>query len=76
MGEIDIPPMFEISVPIFYDGKPEPIKAWFRYRLISGKLTLWYELYRVEEVIDSAFSAAVADVASVTATTVWLGSFA
>lgn len=75
-GEIDIPPKFDISIPIFYGGKLESLAAWFRYRLTGGKLTLWYELYRPDEAVDAAFTAAVEDIKKITNTNVWLGSFA
>lgn len=74
-GDIVIPVSFDVKMPIFYGGKEETIKAWFKYRLIGGKLTLWYELYRVQEVLEKAFTAAVDDIAKVTATKVWSGSF-
>ena len=72
-GEIAIPPMFTLSMPIFYGCKTQEISAFFRYRLIGGKLSLWYDLYRADEIVDNAFESAIADIEKITDTVVWRG---
>jgi len=56
-GRISIPETFCIKVPVF-DGMTATqyeMHARFRFRLTSGKLSIWYELIRPHKVIEQAF---------------------
>jgi uncharacterized protein YfdQ (DUF2303 family) len=68
-GKIAIPTEIELGVPVFYGGDRYKVKAFFRYRIIEGKLVMWVDLHRVKHIRDAAFgdiikavSDAVADV--------------
>jgi uncharacterized protein YfdQ (DUF2303 family) len=56
-GDVDIPEEFTISIPVYIGGPRVGIRARLRYRLISGKLTIWYDLLRHEVVERDAFLA-------------------
>jgi uncharacterized protein YfdQ (DUF2303 family) len=54
-GDIKIPEIFVIGIPVFTNGELFEINAKLRYRLDSGKLSIWYELERPHKVQDAAF---------------------
>lgn len=56
-GSIKIPEKFKIRIPVYDAGEPHVIEAKLRYRLDSGKLSIWYELNRPHKVLDAAFQA-------------------
>lgn len=62
-GEIVIPREFSIGLRIFKHGEGYKVKARLKYRLNSGKLKFWFELDRVENVIEEAFAAYIHDAA-------------
>lgn len=49
--KVDIPGIFIVSVPAFIDGDPVRIPARLRYRIQSGSITWFYQLYRPETFI-------------------------
>lgn len=54
-GQIVVPDRFAIAIPV-YEGMPDvQIRARLRYRISSGKLSLWYSLWRLDEVLMGAF---------------------
>lgn len=55
-GTLEIPREFAIGVRIFKNGDGYKIKARLKYRLHSGRVKFWYELDRVENVIENAFA--------------------
>lgn len=56
-GDLSIPELFAICIPVFngIEAHKYTIEARFRYRLREGKLTLWYELVRPHKVMELAF---------------------
>lgn len=54
---IAIPEEFAIDIPVWsgIDPKKYRIDVRFRYRLNSGRLTIWYELVRPHKVLEQAF---------------------
>lgn len=72
-GQIKIPDTFKLGIPVFLGGDMYEVTARLRYRIESGKLGLWYELYRPEHIEIDAFSQVVTKVADGTATPVWAG---
>ena len=54
IGDLTIPDVFQLSLPVFVDGKRYPVDARLRYRLDEGKLNLWYELVRPMDVYRAA----------------------
>lgn len=57
-GDIDVPEQFTISIPIYLGCERVPLTARLRYRISSGKLTLWFNLLRAEAIEREAFYAA------------------
>jgi uncharacterized protein YfdQ (DUF2303 family) len=53
-GDIDIPTVLGLQMPVFVDGAVFGQPARFRYRIESGKLTLGYELIRSNETYTAA----------------------
>lgn len=61
-GKIAIPEQFAIGVSIFEGDAPSIIDAKLRFRILSGHLTLFYELVRPERAEDEAFERLVKQV--------------
>lgn len=55
-GKIGIPTEIEIGIPVFYGGDRYKITAFFRYRIVEGKLVMWVDLHRIKHIRDAAFS--------------------
>lgn len=58
-GAIEIPREFKIGMRLFKNAEAWSIKARFKYRLAAGKVKFWYELDRVQNTMDEAFSSYV-----------------
>lgn len=54
-GQMAIPEEFYIGIPVFHGGDRYLIKARLRYRIESGVLAMWYDLYRHDRAMDDAF---------------------
>jgi uncharacterized protein YfdQ (DUF2303 family) len=57
VGDLVIPDLFQLNVPVFIDGARYPLDVRLRYRLDEGKLNLWYELVRPLDVYRAAVKA-------------------
>ncbi len=53
-GGFLVPELFNIAIPVFENGELYAIEARFRYRIESGKLSVWYELVRSHKVLQHA----------------------
>lgn len=54
-GNIEIPDLLTLRLPVFRRGDPVEMRARLRYRIAQGGLVLWYHLDRPHEVVDDAF---------------------
>lgn len=54
-GKLAIPTEIELGIPVFYGGDRYKITAFFRYRIIEGKLVMWVDLHRIKHIRDAAF---------------------
>jgi len=54
-GNMKIPSEFYIAVPVFMGDTPYSVKARLRYRMSAGAVVFWYDLYRIDKVLDDAF---------------------
>jgi uncharacterized protein YfdQ (DUF2303 family) len=54
-GNVEIPEEFLIQIPVYVGTERVPIRARLRYRLLSGKLSIWYDLLRADEIARVAF---------------------
>lgn len=61
-GNVEIPEEFVIGIPVFVGTPRVAIRARLRYRLVSGKLTIWYDLLRHDAVQREAFLAVLAGI--------------
>ena len=61
-GEVSIPDRFRISIPVYLGSAKVSIEVRLRYRINSGKLTMWYDLYRSAYVQRKAFEEVIATV--------------
>jgi uncharacterized protein YfdQ (DUF2303 family) len=73
-GEIPIPDAFNIRVPIFLNQKPVDVVCRLRYRISSGKLSMWYDMLRVDEMLAAEFEAARIAVSTASGCEVLLGA--
>ena len=75
-GKVEIPESFLISIPVYTGSERVPITARLRYRLVSGKLSIWYDLLRYRDVIRDAFKTEIAAMREKLAVTIIDGSAA
>lgn len=54
-GKVEIPEAFTIGIPVFVGTPRVSIKARLRYRLVSGKLSIWFDLLRHDVVERNGF---------------------
>ena len=71
---VQIPDFFVIQLPLFEGGQAERILVRLRYRVGDGKVTWWYDLYRVDAALESAFNAACFDVSGLTTLPLYIGA--
>jgi uncharacterized protein YfdQ (DUF2303 family) len=55
-GRIDIPQDFTLVLQPFEGSKTYAVQARFRYRISSKKLTMWFDLVRLQDVLTEAFN--------------------
>ncbi len=53
-GQLNIPEEFELGIHIFKGGEAYSVKAKFRFRIVQGQLSMWYDLIRPGKVHDAA----------------------
>ena len=74
-GEMAVPSLFAIGIPVFTNGEPYQILVQLRYRPSgNGKVVFFYELWREDRVFNHAFDEACTEVAERTGLPVLLGS--
>lgn len=75
-GELKIPDEFMIRLPIFLNQRPVEVTCRLRFRLSSGKLSMWFDMVRVDEMLAAEFEAARTAVEAAIERTVILGEVA
>lgn len=55
-GALEIPKVFSLGMRVFRNGPGYVIRARLKYRLHDGSVKFWYELDRIERVIEDAFA--------------------
>lgn len=58
-GKLAIPEEFKLGIPVFIGGELYAVIARLRYRIDSGQLRLWYDLFRPHEIERDAFGVVV-----------------
>lgn len=78
-GALKVPSEFVLVIAPFEGTKPAALKARLRYRIgEGGKLSIWFDLIRAQDVLDSAFNEVYAEIKASTSSVVRsivLGSF-
>lgn len=72
-GQLKIPQVIKLGLPLFVGSEAYAVEARFKYRIKDGHLTLWYELIRPERLIADALQTMAADVAAATTPAVYFG---
>lgn len=72
-GELKVPSLFVLGIPVFDNGPAYQILVRLRYRKIGADLMFFTEMWRTDRVFDHAFDEAVAQVGSETSLPVLLG---
>lgn len=72
-GELIIPSLFVIGIPVFRLGERYQIVVRLRYRKTGSGILFFYELWRDDRVFDHAFNEAVVKVADATGLPVFYG---
>jgi uncharacterized protein YfdQ (DUF2303 family) len=67
-GTVQIPATITLGIPVFQDGTNYAITARFRYRLVEGNLTLWFELVEPQKYVEDAFNEVIEAVKAATET--------
>lgn len=65
---------FAIGIPVFRNGPAYQISARLRYRVRDGKLTFWYELIRVDAILEAAATELIATVREKTGLQFYFGT--
>lgn len=73
-GELTIPSLFVIAIPVFRGGDPYAIVVRLRYRKTAQGILFFYELWRDDRVFDHAFDEMVAQIEAETSLSVFRGS--
>ncbi len=56
-GQLNIPEIFTIGIPVFHGGIVYAVDARLRYRIHDGgKMQMWYELVRPHVILEDAFN--------------------
>lgn len=74
VGKVEIPEQFTIGVPVYVGSPRVDLTARLRYRLATGKLSIWYDLLRADEVERNAFTAQRNQIAETLAVTIINGT--
>ena len=72
-GELNVPSLFVLGIPVFRNGDSYQVLVRLRYRKVGGDLVFFIELWRTDRVFDHAFDEAVARVIEETTLPVLLG---
>lgn len=68
-GNVEVPPDFEIGIPVFFNGEAYRVKCFLRYNIDDGKLTFKVDMNRKAHIYQHAVqesAKAVAETAGVT----------
>ena len=56
-GKVEIPEQFVVAIPVYVGTPRIRLTARLRYRLVGGKLSIWYDLLRADAAEREAFRA-------------------
>lgn len=73
-GVMEVPDVFQIAIPVFFGQAPVTIDCRLRFRIVSGKLSFLYKMYRPAETKLEAFRTEAAAVSESLGVEVHLGT--
>lgn len=73
-GNMTVPRLFAISIPVFVNGEEYQILVRLRHRATGGQIKFFYELWRDDRVFDHAFDESIEKVKAETNLPVVLGA--
>ena len=73
-GQLKIPQVIKLGLPLFKGGDTYAVEARFRYRIKDGTLSMWYELVRIDRLIADAIEGMAMAVKEHTAPAVYFGA--
>lgn len=74
-GQLKVPDVFVLAIPVFENGDLWRIEAKLRYRIgDAGRLAIWYELVRPHKVIEAAVKDLREKIAADTGLSILVGS--
>lgn len=65
-GEVELPATFIINIPAFEGGVKSNITAKLRFEFADTKLRLWYELQKLQKILNAHTEAVVQQIATAT----------
>lgn len=74
VGDLSIPAMFVIRIPVFVDGATFRVECRFKYQLRDGKLLMGHTLMRPKDVAQAAIKVVTAEITKGTTAPVFVGS--
>jgi len=74
-GELEVPEMLKLGLPVFAFGERYEVKARLRYRIKDGALTFHYELDNPHRVVEHATRELMKQIEEATGLQAFLGSF-
>lgn len=73
-GTVKLPEQVTLRLPVFENTEPVDMQARLRYRLDSGRLTIWFELVRPHKVMEAAFRSTWAFIKEACGEVIYLGA--
>ena len=73
-GELSVPDRFAIKLPIYMNQPPVTVECRLRYRINNGKMSMWYDMFRIDELLNKEFESARLAVAAACETEVLLST--
>lgn len=73
-GQVELPRSFTLRIPAFEDEEPMPLLAKLRFDIGGGKLALWYELQKVQRILQDHTEAVIDSIIDKTQITPFYGT--
>lgn len=73
-GEIEMPEMFTLNIPVFFGEAPIKISCRLRFRIQDGSLRFQYKMARPGQIVMEAFDTTRQEIAKTTSLEVLLGN--
>lgn len=75
-GSMEIPKTFDVQLRPFIGCSPTRVEARFRYRIEGGRLSLWFDLFRADDIQRDTFNVILKRIADEVAIEPYIGAAA